>query len=646
MITSFTPTIGTSNTAVTIAGEGFDESDVANNDVKFNVFSALAASATGQQIQTSVPNGATSGHISVTTPNGTAVSSDDFFVPPAPYTVDNVDATGRLQFGQSKTVSVSNSGQIALLVFDATAGQELTLNVTGTTNFGILTVFEPDGDWWVVSFVGVPSYFIELSTAPETGTYTMMYEPWGPTDATFTLNPVTFVPGTITPGGPSVVATNTTPGQNMRLTFSGTAGQKVSLIVDDSTINGDISILAPDGTPLDGTFFFPAEGAVDAFLDALTLPETGTYSIIINPYDVEVGSTTLTLYNVVDVSTTIEANGPPVPLTFTTPGQNARLTFNGTAGQLHVIEFGDNQIPLSYVSVYNPDGSLLVGPVPVGDGGVEILRASSVAGSADSGDSISIPDLPETGTYTILVNPNGPDIGGMTLNLIRIEDVVNTLTIGGPPVTVTTTLSGQNAQLTFAGTADQRVFIRFSDVSFSSSEISILLPNGTELTDQVFINSNGGALGINNLPVTGNYTIVINPQFDETGSMTVSASVNGSMEIDGPRVTEVFATQDQTAIITFEGVQGQQASLRVQVVFEGPTDRAATSASPDSISGGVVSIYNPDGSLLVSAPIGDFIFPQTLPETGTYRIEITPESGSGSLGKVRVLLSSGGGSFS
>lgn len=642
VITSFTPTIGTPATPVTIVGDGFDEIEALNNEVKFNNFPALAVSATAEQIHTSVPNVATSGHISVTTANGTAVSTGDFFVPPTPYTIDNVEATGRLEFGQSKTVSVTNYGQIALLVFDGTAGQDLTLNIAGTSNYGLLTVFEPDGDQTLISFVGLPSYFIELSTLEATGTYTIMYAPWGQTDATFTLNPVTFVPGTITPGGPSVVATNATPGQNVRLTFSGTAGQQVSLLVNDTTVSGDLSIVAPDGTTLNGTYFYPIDEGVAGFLDTTTLPETGTYSVIVNPYGEEVGSTTLTMYNVVDLSTTIEGNGPPVPLTFTTPGQNARLTFNGTAGAVHVLDFSDNDIPFSYISVYNPDGSLLVAPTPVGEvgGGTLSLRSMSVTSSGGGGDSVSIPDLPETGTYTILVNPNGADIGSMTLNLIRIEDVANTITIGGPPVTVTTTLAGQNAQLTFAGTADQHVFIRFSHVTFSSSEISILLPDGTELVNRVFINSNGGAIGINNLPVTGNYTIFINPQYEETGSMTVSASATGSMEIDGPIVTEVFATQDQTAKLTFEGVEGGRASLNVQIVYEGPTDFAGASSV---ISSGVVSIYNPDGTLLVSAPLGQFIFPQTLPATGTYRIEITPDSGSGSLGKVRVFLSSGGG---
>src|SRR5262249_34979812 len=84
-ITSFTPTIGISGAAVTVTGTNFDTLP-ANDRLSVNATYASPSSATATQLGISVPDAATSGHITVTTPFGTAVSSGDFFVPPSPHT--------------------------------------------------------------------------------------------------------------------------------------------------------------------------------------------------------------------------------------------------------------------------------------------------------------------------------------------------------------------------------------------------------------------------------------------------------------------------------------------------------------------------------------------------------------------------------
>ena len=80
-ITSFTPTSGAVGTAVTITGTNFN-----SPTVSFNGTSAVVGSSTATSITTSVPTGATTGNISVTS-NGTTVYSNTAFtvtVPPAP----------------------------------------------------------------------------------------------------------------------------------------------------------------------------------------------------------------------------------------------------------------------------------------------------------------------------------------------------------------------------------------------------------------------------------------------------------------------------------------------------------------------------------------------------------------------------------
>ena len=101
----------------------------------------------------------------------------------------------------------------------------------------------------------------------------------------------------ITPGGAPVTITNTTPGQNGLATFSGTTGQKVSLnITGVSGYNNwvNVSIKKPDGSTLVlGTY-----GSGGGFIGTQTLPSTGTYTILVDPWHAAVGSATLTLNNV------------------------------------------------------------------------------------------------------------------------------------------------------------------------------------------------------------------------------------------------------------------------------------------------------------------------------------------------------------
>ncbi len=79
VINSFSPATGTAGTTVTISGKNFSPT-VANDIVSFNGASAIVTSATSAQIIVSVPNGATTGKITVKVSSNTAASADNFTV--------------------------------------------------------------------------------------------------------------------------------------------------------------------------------------------------------------------------------------------------------------------------------------------------------------------------------------------------------------------------------------------------------------------------------------------------------------------------------------------------------------------------------------------------------------------------------------
>ncbi len=90
--------------------------------------------------------------------------------------------------------------------------------------------------------------------------------------------------GVITVGGSPVKVTIATPGQNARYTFKGSRGQVISVTStktsasDSLTKCFDIRLLKPDGSRLKSEF-----GCTKAMLDAIALPDDGSYSVLFDP---------------------------------------------------------------------------------------------------------------------------------------------------------------------------------------------------------------------------------------------------------------------------------------------------------------------------------------------------------------------------
>ncbi len=513
-ITGFTPTIGIAGTAVSVTGSNFDSSPV-NDRLSFNVTFALVSSATSASLSTSVPSGGTSGRISLGTPTGNAVSSADFFVPPSPYQPSNVGFTGRMAMGSTATVTLNTPSQIGLMLFDGIAGQNVSLNLTNKTisNWTDVYIYNPNGSTFASLTITGSSGFIDTQTLPATGTYTILIHPQGTGTGSIdlTLSSVVDISGTISPGGTPVTVNISTPGQNASLPFVGTQGQRISLLLTKQTLTAwtDLYIYNPDGTTLASLAGGNAITGSSGFIDTQVLPATGTYRIFVSPEGPGTGSFTLTLYNVPpDVTGTITQGGPPVTMNIATPGQNGALSFSGTAGERISLNITNKTITSwTDFAILNPNGTTLASMTVTGSGGF-----------------IDTLTLGVTGTYTISVNPQGAGSGNVTLTLYDVPaDATGSVTINGPATTITITTPGQNANVTFSGTAGQQATVHITGNAVGCMTVTLLKPAGTSLTSVSQCNG-GFDLATQTLPVTGTYTININPWDAASGTLNVSVT--------------------------------------------------------------------------------------------------------------------------
>ncbi len=446
----------------------------------------------------------------------------------------------------------------------------------------------PTTSWDDASVTPGTLYYYRVAAISSVGEGALSNEVSAPSDLT--------VP--VVAGGSSVTVTTTLPGENARLTFAATAGQLVSILLTGSTFpSGTVAIVRPDGSSLTPKPFAGAGG----FVDRTQLPADGTYTVLIDPTGTAVGTVNVTVFAVPpDATASITPGGAAVAVATTTPGQNAVLTFPGAAGQAVALQLSGVTISSGMASLLRPDGTVLV-TKPFAVNGVFLDRTV----------------LPVTGLYSIAIDPSGAAVGTATATLYDVPpDVSGTITVGGPAVPITTTAPGQNARLTFAGTAGEAVGLDVSRVTIVSGTVSILRPDGTTLTSK-FFSTGGTFLDGTSLPSTGTYTVVVDPSDALTGTATlkladVPQDLTRPIAAGGPPVTVTTTTAGQNVRLTFTGAAGQSVSLQLAGV---------------TIANGIVSFLRPDGTTLAIKAFAagtTFVDPVVLPAGGTYTVLIDP----------------------
>ena len=429
------------------------------------------------------------------------------------------DLTGSLTSNTAFPLNLTKPGQTARVTFPGSVGQlwGVALGSVTTSPAGgnvALKVYNPDG-----TLVGgastqtTTSTLLNLPALAQSGPFTVQLEPQYADTANAQVTLVPNPSASLTVDGTTVAENTPTPGENVYLTFNGTAGQNLSFALNNFATspaggNPSYSFHKPDGTFL-GSGSCIAPGCHTALTN---LPQTGVYTITINAPS----STSSMSFNAgitSDVSGALMPNSP-FGLSLSSPGRVARLTFSGSIGQVAGIYIASvASMPAGAnvnVSTFAPDGTAVSG----GSGGIA------------SNGTINLPVLSQSGTYTIQIDPTAADTATAQVELLT----ASSLAINGSSVTVPTGGQGQNFYFTFGATAGQNITAKISNLvtnpAGGQAYVAVAQPNGSRLS-YVFCQTSSCPIALSNVPTTGTYVLTVT-------APTVSSTMSFSSAVTSP----------------------------------------------------------------------------------------------------------------
>ena len=536
------------------------------------------------------------------------------------------DPTPAITTAAPVTVTTTAPGQNAKLTFSGLNGHRLAVNLTDSTlNNAKFRIYNPDMSLLspAATFARAGT-FIEPKALSADGTYTLQVDPTLDAVGSVTvqvydvpldsITPVTAC--TSLPCSPTTLPL-TSAGQNAKATFSGTANQRVSVVVGNSLYASTVkvSLLKVDGTPLTSPPL--TVGGFDGFIEPQTLPVDGTYAILVDPQLADAGQIDVSLFTVPvppNPPPTISP-GTPVTATTTVPGENAEYTFLGLSTQRVSLNLSNVTYGSAKVSILKPDGTQLAPPLFVPN---------------TFGNFVEPIKLPVNGTYRVKVDPQGASTGSTDIGLWVVPaDVTGSLMANGPPTHVQITTPGRNAVLTYAGTSGQRITVEVYNVTLGTTEccsakIKITRPpDGSTLATSQEFGTLGTYVDVKSLTANGTYKIWIDPVDESVGDLDVllrtvpvdAAATSGALTSGGTAANVTTTAPGQGAKVSFNATAGQRFAWKLVSFGGGFCDIKA-------------SLYNPSGVKITGptcAPNDSWFDTRVLPVAGTYKIVLDPQ---------------------
>ncbi len=235
--------------------------------------------------------------------------------------------------------------------------------------------------------------------------------------------------------------------------------------------------------------------------------------VFVDPYYGEMASATVLLS--APITGTTPVDGTPGSYATTVPGQNVYLSFTATAGQNLGFALSDivtpNTTSYMYLRVLDASGASV---------------ASQYCYASTNGCQVNLSNL-VGGTYTVVLSP--PSEGDQTMQFTATlsTDLADNLPLNTAKA-MSLTRRGQNARLSFSGTAGQALTINVSGQSTEQANANVYYtvyaPDGSRVNSMVI--QTDGALTLSNLPLTGTYQLLMDPYYGETASAQILLGPN------------------------------------------------------------------------------------------------------------------------
>ncbi|MFF8611558.1 RHS repeat-associated core domain-containing protein [Streptomyces sp. NPDC015350] len=266
-------------------------------------------------------------------------------------------------------------------------------------------------------------------------------------------------------------------------------------------------------------------------------------------------------------------------------------------------------------------------------------RIAEVVERTDTALTVKVPAGAKAGRITV-ETPDGqevaPDYFDVPLEGNEFETTVGTSPTDENPPSVSISASDKRARVLIDADAGDSLSFHLSGSTFKGDlRLRMVSPQDVELND---VRVSPGELfdwDLADLPVSGTYSLVIEPAGSSTGPGTIT--VTASLPLEADRLSPTDATPaevslnrpGQLARAAFEAQKGDYLSIgALDSTFTGAA--MVTVRTPSGETVGLGGAYVPSGA---SATVEL----ENLPETGTYTATVNPEPGA--TGTLELLLS-------
>ncbi len=603
LITAVSPHIASVGAALTISGQSLLPLD-GQTSARLGLAPLVLGQASNTTLQAEVPGGASSGRIRVTTPYGSAVSADDVLVVPAGVDDEAIATAKRLAVdGQLNDLSTASAGQSVAILFDAQGGDYISAQfseLASELNYALYGIGNKRLAAGTVS-ANAPSF--HMPALKSTGTHLLVLTPKaGPLTWKLQLERS----AVLNIDGAAQDVSTSIAGQSRRLVFDASKGLPLGMGLAEKTGppawgSATVTVQGPDGGQAGFQQCTQANNGCSLNLSALN---TGRHAVLITP---AASGTRLLAFQAVlstDAQHTL-ARGTPLALSLARAGQNARLRFTGTAGEvLGLLVAGQATLPSGrsvYYRVNRPDGTLW----------------KSVA--ASSGLVLNLA-LPVTGTYEVFVDAG---YGETLATEVLLRGNEGSPVIDGATSTHVAARAGEAAYFQITASSGDSLGLGISGLTIangSGAAVNIYRPNGMLLANTTCHAANAGCdLNLSSLEggVHGVEVVPLDPAQTMQFDATVSRDVAMNMARANPTSLNL-PRHGKNARLAFTAAANEVVALKIT----GQTTQP-------SAAGVYFRALRPDGVTVTSGyAAGDKTLLIDTSVAGTYQIFVDPENGA------------------